>query len=147
MSEAIRLHHKPELAQTGPPFAAVISLADKIANDVAAGEDADAIATKYPELLSLLELDPEPAAQAIQRYVYAINDGHSVGSAYGLTVEDFGEGIARTAELHYRLNADNPGRQFCAVCGPPWPQTPLSGPPTPPTPVNPLDLEGEGGSK
>jgi len=69
MSEAIRLHHKPELAQTAPTFAAIIALADKVANDVAAGEYADAIVPKYPELFTILELTSSSAAEAIQEYV------------------------------------------------------------------------------
>jgi len=74
MSEAIRLHHKPELAQTGPPFAAIISLADKIATDAATGENADAIAAKYPGLLSILELTADSAVQAIRKYINRSNE-------------------------------------------------------------------------
>ena len=75
ISEAIRLHHKPELAQTEPRFAAIIALADKVANDAAAGEDTDTIAGKYTEILTTLELTFNSAAEAIQRYV---NRSHEI---------------------------------------------------------------------
>jgi len=75
ISEAIRLHHKPELAQTEPRFAAIIALADKVANDAAAGQDTDTIAGKYSGLLAILELTFNSAAEAIQRYV---NRSHEI---------------------------------------------------------------------
>jgi putative nucleotidyltransferase with HDIG domain len=75
ISEAIRLHHKPELAQTEPRFTAVIALANKVANDAAAGQDTDTIAGKYTELQTTLELTFNSAAEAIQRYV---NRSHEI---------------------------------------------------------------------
>lgn len=75
ISEAIRLHHKPELAQTEPRFAAIIALGNKVANNAAAGEDTDTIAAKYAELLTILELTFNSAAEAIQRYV---NKSHEI---------------------------------------------------------------------
>ena len=68
IAEAIRFHHKPELPHKQPVFTAIIALADKISNGLAAGEDAAELIPKYPQLLSALQLSPQDAVEAIEEY-------------------------------------------------------------------------------
>jgi putative nucleotidyltransferase with HDIG domain len=68
MAEAIRFHHKPELAEKEPLFTAIIAFADRIVNDVAAGKDAQKIAPSYPKLLAALALTPQSAGKLIKEY-------------------------------------------------------------------------------
>jgi HD-like signal output (HDOD) protein len=69
MGEAIRFHHKPDLAEQDKAFTGVIALANRVAHDAATGQDASAIASTYPELLSLLGLTADAAVEALEEYL------------------------------------------------------------------------------
>ena len=69
MGEAIRFHHKPDLAEQDKAFTTLIALANRVAHDAATGQDASAIASTYPELLTLLGLPADAAVEAIQEYL------------------------------------------------------------------------------
>jgi len=68
MTGAIRFHHKPELSGHKPVFTAIIALADKISNSIAVREDAAALASKCPELLTALSLSRQDVVETVQEY-------------------------------------------------------------------------------
>ncbi len=68
MTQAIRFHHKPELARYKPVFTALIAFADKISNSIAVREDAAALASRCSELLSSLRLSQQDVVEAVQEY-------------------------------------------------------------------------------
>jgi len=69
MVEAIRFHHKPELAEQDKAFTSVIALANRVAHDAATGQDASAMASTYRELLSILGLTVDAAVEALEQYL------------------------------------------------------------------------------
>lgn len=66
ISEAIRFHHKQDFSQDAPVFTAIIALADRIANGVAAGEEPSALVSKHQEILSTLQLSSKSAVDVTQ---------------------------------------------------------------------------------